>query len=139
MNFLVDEVLLDQASLFVERDARGGINLVPGGQGMKTAQPPEASTRTSDASTVDTQAVQGQAPAVQENKKSLKPVIALSLPFTAKINQAAVKNMHIRFSDKMVSPEVVKEISSLDFSLTDMNVGSKVEGKYDLHILTGDD
>lgn len=139
MNFLVDKVLLDQASLFVERDARGGINLVPGGQGMKTAQPPQASTRRSDASTVDTQAVQGQAPAVHENKKPLKPVIALSLPFTAKINQAAVKNMHIRFSDKMVSPEVVKEISSLDFSLTDMNVGSKVEGKYDLHILTGDD
>ncbi|HAR33352.1 MAG TPA: hypothetical protein DCR95_04475 [Desulfobacter sp.] len=139
MNFLVDEVLLDQASLFVERDARGGINVVPGGQGMKTAQPPEASTRTSDASTVDTQGVQGQEPAVQENKKPLKPVIALSLPFTAKINQAAVKNMHIRFSDKMISPEMVKEISSLDFSLTDMNVGSKVEGKYDLHILTGDD
>ncbi|EIM63040.1 DUF748 domain-containing protein [Desulfobacter postgatei] len=139
MNFLVDQVLLDQASLFVERDARGGINLVPGGQGMKTAQPPQASTRRSDASTVDTQAVQGQAPAVHQNKKPLKPVIALSLPFTAKINQAAVKNMHIRFSDKMVSPEVVKEISSLDFSLTDMNVGSKVEGKYDLHILTGDD
>ncbi|WP_289023220.1 DUF748 domain-containing protein [Desulfobacter postgatei] len=139
MNFLVDEVLLDQASLFIERDARGGINLVTGGQGMKTAQPPQASTRRSDASTVDTQAVQGQAPAVHENKKPLKPVIALSLPFTAKINQAAVKNMHIRFSDKMVSPEVVKEISSLDFRLTDMNVGSKVEGKYDLHILSGDD
>ena len=211
MNFLVDKVLLDQASLFVERDARGGINLVPGGQVGKAAQTSKASTRRSDALSVETQAamtpelvvqadekestqfdvapappvsadaspagdtdakvpppeiatskdapgsteqvtealaetnagedqaVQGQAAPVQENKKTLKPMIAVSLPFTAKISQAAVRNMHIRFSDKMVSPEVVKEISSLDFILTDMNVGSKVEGKYDLHILTGDD
>lgn len=43
MNFLVDKVLLDQASLFVERDARGGINLVPGGQGAKAEKTPEAS------------------------------------------------------------------------------------------------
>ncbi len=124
MNFLVDKVLVDQASLFVERDARGGINLVPGGPGAKAAQPPETSTP----------GVQADADAA----KPEKPVIALSLPFTVKINQAAVKNMHIRFSDKTVSPEVIKEISSLNFILTDTEVGSKAAGKFDLHILTGD-
>ena len=181
MNFLVDKVLLDQALLFVERDAQGGINLVPGGQGRKASpnQGAKAAAQTQEMSNPDAHAkatpesvvqadsgaakketspvgvaqapavfaeadaggdpgVQEQDTPVEENKESVKPVIALSLPFTVKINQAAVKNMHIRFSDKMVSPEVVKEISSLNFILTDIEVGSKAAGKFDLHILTGD-
>jgi|GEM_PF-1129033 len=194
MNFLVDKVLVDQASLFVERNAQGGINLIPVTPVAKAAQSHASSTQMPDASTPGVQAgvtpesvsranpsrasdmgdvkapasravsseevpastaqtavsqaeanagkaqtVQDQANPVQENKESVKPIIALSLPFTAKINQAAVKNMHIRFSDKMVSPEVVKDISSLDFILTDIEVGAKATGKFDLHILTGDE
>lgn len=142
MNFLVDKVLLDQASLLVERDPQGGINLFPGGPGLKAAHSPEAATRMPDASNSDTQVEVTPEPVAQvdtDAKESVKPVIALSLPFTVKINHAAVKNMHIRFSDKMVSPEVIKEISSLDFILTDIDVGSKAAGKFDLHILTGDD
>jgi hypothetical protein len=76
---------------------------------------------------------------VQDNKDTVNPVIELSLPFTVKINQAAVKNMHIRFSDQMVSPQVLKDISSLDFVLTDAEVGANAAGKFDLHVLTGDD
>ena len=219
MNFLVDKVLLDQASLFVERNAQGCINLLPVTPGAKVVQPQEASTRMSErvdpgvqasvipesvsqadtgaaekenaqidmplsvstdapqanssqvsgmgdvkalasrtvssedvpASTEQTVAVQAKANAgkartvqdqatpVQEKNEPVKPIIALSLPFTVKINQAAVKNMNVRFSDKMVSPEVIKDISSLDFILTDIEVGSKAAGKFDLHILTGDE
>ncbi|WP_020587516.1 DUF748 domain-containing protein [Desulfobacter curvatus] len=215
MNFLVDKMSIGQASLFVERNAQGGINLIPPGPGTKAASPPQTSTRTPDALNSGTQAevspdqaaqadtaaaenettqadeiqspavsadyskidgadaappvphtvanenvpasseqiaeipsetdtggvpvIQNQAAPVQENNDSLNPVIALSLPFTVTINQAAVKRMHIRFRDKMVSPEVVKEISSLDFILTDVHLGAKAAGKYDLHILTGDD
>jgi len=141
MNFLVDKVLLDQASLFVERNARGGINLFPGGQGAKAVSSPEAATRMPDASSSDTQVEVIPEPVAQVDtkaKESVTPVIELSLPFTVKINQAAVKNMHIRFSDKMVSPEVIKEISSMDFVLADIEVGSKAVGKFDLNILTGD-
>ncbi len=142
MNFLVDKVLVDQASLFVERDAQGRINLVPGGQGAK-ASPDQAAKPAPfpEPSNPDTQAEATPvpvAPSDADAAKPEKPVIALSLPFTVKINQAAVKNMHIRFSDKMVSPEVIKKISSLNFILTDIQVGSKAAGKFDLHILTGD-
>jgi len=141
-NFLVDKVLIDQASLVVERDAQGRINLVPGGQGAKASPdqaakpvpPPEPSNPDAQADATPDPVAQADADAA----KPEKPVIALSLPFTVKINQAAVKNMHIRFSDKMVSPEVIKEISSLNFILTDTEVGSKAAGKFDLHILTGD-
>nr|WP_320013359.1 DUF748 domain-containing protein [uncultured Desulfobacter sp.] len=142
MNFLVDKVLIDRASLFVERNGQGAINLVPGGQGAKGLPPPEAATGMPDASNADTQIEVISEPVAQvdtDAKKSVTPVIELSLPFTAKINQAAVKNMHIRFSDKMVSPEVIKEISSMDFILADVDVGSTAAGKFDLHILTGDD
>ncbi|MGD9825676.1 DUF748 domain-containing protein [Desulfobacter sp.] len=132
MNFLVDKVLVDQASLFVERDARGRINLVPGGQGAKAS--PDQGTKAGLPPETSTPGAQVGADAA----KPEKPVIALSLPFAVKINQAAVKNMHIRFSDKMVSPEVIKYISSLNFILTDIEVGSKAAGKFDLHILTGD-
>jgi len=152
MNFLVDKVLLDQTSLFVERNAQGGINLLPVAPGAKAAQSQEASTQMPDASSpgvqagvipesvslTDTGAAEKETVPVQENKEPVNPVIELSLPFTVKINQAAVKNMHVRFSDKMVSPQVIKEISSLDFTLTDINVGSRAAGKFDLHILTGD-
>ena len=171
-NFSVDDLLLDQCSLFVERNAQGRINLIPKGQGVKTAVPPKVSTQMTDASQSGAQAqggpeqpvpadaaqsstdpvptvptevtakeqpvAQDQTVSVSENKKSVKPVIELSLPFTVKITRAAVKNMHIRFSDKMVSPEMLKDISSLDFVLTDAEVGSKAAGKFDLKVLTGD-
>lgn len=214
MNFLVEKVVIGQASLFVERNAQGGINLVPPGASTKRIAQPQTSSRTSDASNTDTpsevppdqaaqvdtktaenetspidvaqapvvagddlknndtdakpsnsqtaaskdvptptaqvvdtpaetktgetQSVQDQPPPVQKNKESLNPVISLSLPVTVKINQAAVKNMHIRFNDKMVLPEVTKEISSLDLILTDVNLGANSTGKFDVHILTGD-
>nr|WP_321400332.1 DUF748 domain-containing protein [uncultured Desulfobacter sp.] len=134
-NFSVDDVLLDQCSLFVERNAQGRINLIPKGQGATAAVPPKAPAQMPDASTSGAQAQTVPAP---ESKKPAKPVIELSLPFTVKITRANVKNMHIRFSDKMVSPEVVKNVSSLDFVLTDAEVGSKAAGKFDLHVLTGD-
>jgi len=134
-NFSVDNVLVDQSSLFVERNAQGGINLVPKGQEAKAAVPPDAPAQMTNASKSGALA---QTVPVSESKKSVKPVIELSLPFTVKINRAAVKNMHIRFSDKMVSPEVVKDVSSLDFVLTDAEVGSKAAGKFDLHVLTND-
>ncbi len=215
MNFLVEKVLVDQASLFVERNAQGGINLVPSGAGAKVAAPSKTPAQTPDTSRAVAQAdvppdqisqadtsadgkemapadegqpanasddnstsretdaappvsrtianenetasaqqgskipaetntakdpvVQKPAAPKQESKESVKPLIELSLPFTVKINQAAVKDMHIRFSDKMVSPAVIKEISSLDFIFTDAEIGSKAAGKFDVHILTGDD
>lgn len=142
MNFLVDKVLLDQASLFVERDVQGGINLAPKRPGVKTVAPPEASPRMPDATNSGTQAEVIPEPVAQidtDEKESETPLIALSLPFTVKINQAAVRHMHIRFSDKIVSPEVIKEISSLDFILTDIDIGSKATGQFDLQMLTGDD
>nr|WP_319490850.1 DUF748 domain-containing protein [uncultured Desulfobacter sp.] len=133
-NFSVDDVLLDQCSLFVERNAQGRINLIPKGQGATAAVPPKAPVQMPDASISGAQA---QTVPVPESKKPVKPVIELSLPFTVKITRANVKNMHIRFSDKMVLPEVVKNVSSLDFVLTDAEVGSKAAGKFDLHVLTG--
>nr|WP_319392734.1 DUF748 domain-containing protein [uncultured Desulfobacter sp.] len=184
-NFLVDKVLLDQGTLFVERNAQGRINLIPTVQKAKGAVPPKAATQMPEGSNTDLQAqdpseqaaqadgaqsltrpadnskiddinanviasrtetnaeqnpvAQDQSDPAQDHKAPVTPVIELSLPFTVKINRAAVKNMHIRFSDKMVSPEVVKDISSLDFVLTDAEVGSETAGKFDLNVLTGDD
>ncbi|NWH05540.1 DUF748 domain-containing protein [Desulfobacter latus] len=144
MNFIVNKVLLDQASLFVERDIQGAINLVPGGQGAKAAHPPKTAPRMSDESKSATQAEVTPEPVpvaqIDTNaKKSVTPVMPFSLPCTVKINQAAVRHMHIRFSDKMVSPQVIKEISSLDLILTDIDVGSRAAGQFNLQLLTGDD
>ena len=90
------------------------------------------------AQSVPGQSDPGQSVPVQEGNGPVKPVIALSLPFTVHIRQAAIKNMHIHFSDKMVAPEVTKEVSSLDFILSDVEVGSRAAGKFDLHMLTKD-
>jgi len=148
MNFLVDRVVVDQAALFVERDARGGINLVPKGQGTKAVQGPDMSnpavrTETgpvpaSRGNAGDRRAVPDTGAPAEEKNAPAGPVMALSLPFTVAVSQAAVKNMYIRFSDKMVSPGVMKEISSLNLMLTDIEAGAGAVGKFDLHILTGD-
>ena len=66
------------------------------------------------------------------------PLVSFTLPVTVKITQAAVKNLHIHFNDKMVSPEVVKEIDPLDLILSDVEIGPKIAGTLDLNILTGD-
>ena len=66
------------------------------------------------------------------------PLVSFTLPVNVKITQAAVKNLHIHFNDKMVSPEVLKTIDPLDLILSDVEIGPKIAGTLDLNILTGD-
>ncbi|MCG8548881.1 MAG: DUF748 domain-containing protein, partial [Desulfobacterales bacterium] len=56
MDFLVDEVVIDHASVFIERNAQGDINLVPPGKGAKEADPPKAPAQTPDRLNVIAQA-----------------------------------------------------------------------------------
>ncbi len=122
-----------QAKAVSEAEANTISNQTAGSDAAQTQPGPVQNQAQNQVQSQDPNAAPDQNP-----EHSPAPLISFTLPVSVKIRQAAVNDMHIRFNDRAVSPEVVKEISDLDVILTDVEIGPEIAGTLDLHILTGD-